>query len=116
MKPTMNIGLGFLVALSTFLPAALAGAQTSSQTQPQSSLGDYARKVQKDPSAAKAKPKIYDNDNLPKDDKLSVVGQPAAVAEAEPTDAKEKSAAPADGKSTGGAKPAAAAKPADDDK
>jgi len=116
MKPTMNIGLGFLVALSTFLPAAFASAQTSSQTQPQSSLGDYARKVQKDPSAAKAKPKIYDNDNLPKDDKLSVVGQPAAVAEAEPTDAKEKSAAAADGKSTGGAKPAAVAKPAEDDK
>src|SRR5579863_6144648 len=115
MKPTMNIGLGFLVALSTFLPAALAGAQTSSQTQPQSSLGDYARKAQKDPSAAKAKPKVYDNDNLPKDDKLSVVGQPA-VAEVEPTDGKEKPAAAADGKSTGEAKAGAAAKPAEDDK
>ena len=92
MKPTMNIGLGFLVALSTFLPAAFASAQTSSQTQPQSSLGDYARKVQKDPSAAKAKPKIYDNDNLPKDDKLSVVGQPAAVAKPAEDDKAKKEA------------------------
>jgi hypothetical protein len=41
-----------------------------------SSLGDTARKFHKDP--AKSKPKVFDNDNLPKDDKLSIVGQAAA--------------------------------------
>ena len=37
------------------------------------SLGDYARQVRKDPGA-KSKPKVFDNDNLPREDKLSVVG------------------------------------------
>ena len=40
----------------------------------ESSLGDYARKVRKDPGP-KAKPKVFDNDNLPMNDKLSIVGQ-----------------------------------------
>jgi hypothetical protein len=93
-----------VIALSTILLASLAAAQSpppaASQTQDQSSLGDYARKVRKDP-AAKAKPKVYDNDNLPTDDKLSVVGQ-------KPTESAS-AAAPADDKD-------AAAKPADDEK
>jgi hypothetical protein len=54
--------------------AAPASSQSSSSqsASDQSSLGDYARKVRKDPNA-KAKPKVFDNDNLPTDDKLSVV-------------------------------------------
>ena len=71
----------FVIALFTVLSGSLAGAQTPQA--PDQSLGDYARKVHKDTGAtgaAKAKPKVFDNDTLPKDDKLSVVGQRSADA------------------------------------
>jgi hypothetical protein len=51
--------------------ALSAGAQSQS-TQSQS-LGDYARTVRKD-KPKDSQTKQYDNDNLPKTDKLSVVG------------------------------------------
>ena len=52
------------------LMASLASAQNSTaQEQP---LGDYARAVRKDKKPATAKQ--FDNDNLPAQDKLSVVG------------------------------------------
>lgn len=52
------------------LMASFASAQTSTaQDQP---LGDYARAVRKDKKPATAKQ--FDNDNLPAEDKLSVVG------------------------------------------
>jgi hypothetical protein len=57
-------------------PVGTAGGQNSSQAQDQP-LGDYARKVHKPAPAAKAAPKVFDNDNIPMDDKISVVGQPA---------------------------------------
>jgi hypothetical protein len=102
MKNIKYLGLGFVLALSIIVLNSVAAAQTSSSTPDQSSLGDYARKVRKDP-AAKAKPKVFDNDNLPTNDKLSVVG-PAPTADASTTpaaaDAKDKDAA---------AKPASAA-------
>jgi hypothetical protein len=75
---------GFTVALSTVVGVTAAWAQTQPASQPQSqpqdqpNLGDYARKVRKDTPATKSKPKVYDNDNLPKEDKLSVVGAPPA--------------------------------------
>lgn len=73
-----RITFATLSVFCTLLLASLAGAQAPptpvQSTSDQSSLGDYARKVRKDP-AAKAKPKVFDNDNLPTDDKLSVVGQ-----------------------------------------
>jgi len=110
-----------VVVLFPLLAAASLAAQTNSPSPdaaatPQSSLGDYARKVHKDP-AAKSKPKVFDNDNLPKDDKLSVVGEAAApdAASAPPSD--DKSADPKDAKGKDGstAKPAdAAAKPEDE--
>jgi hypothetical protein len=101
MKPMKRITcIGFVFALSTALLAPSAGAQSSAPASDQSSLGDYARKIRKDPGTAKAKPKVFDNDNLPVDDKLSVVGQPAAAA---------GGAAPADDKNAASAK-------ADDDK
>src|ERR1700740_3849847 len=92
MKHSANIIFG--LTLSAILLTSLAGAQTSSPPPGQTSLGDYARKVRKDPEAAKAKPKLFDNDNLPKDDKLSVVGQPVAPTPA--ADASDKASAPAD--------------------
>jgi hypothetical protein len=77
MKRNMQIALVF--ALFTMLAASSAIAQTTSTPTPdQSSLGDYARKVQKNP-AAKAKPKVFDNDNLPTDEKISVVGDQTAA-------------------------------------
>jgi hypothetical protein len=101
MKCNTYIGFGFVVALSTILLASPAGAQTTSPAttpaQDQSSLGDYARKVRKDPGAPKPKPKVFDNDNLPKDDKLSIVGAKPA------TDAAV--VAPVDDKDAGAAKP-----------
>ena len=107
MKNIKYLGLGFVLALSIIVLNSVAAAQTSSSTPDQSSLGDYARKVRKDPGTAKAKPKVFDNDNLPVDDKLSVVGpQPPAA------DASEKTPA-ADSKDAAAAKPAASA---DDEK
>jgi hypothetical protein len=104
MKRNSYVEVGFVLALSTILLSSPAVAQStasssaagqSSPGQPagdQSSLGDYARKVRKDP-VAKAKPKVFDNDNLPMDDKISVVGQPATVAAADAAVADSKDAA-----------------------
>jgi hypothetical protein len=90
--------IGLVIALSTLLLGSPAGAQTPKQSPDQPPLGDYARKVRKDPAAAKAKPKVFDNDNLPTEDKLSVVGQKPApdVAPATPADDKDAAAKPED--------------------
>jgi hypothetical protein len=82
--------IGFAFALSTALLASTAIAQNTASAQDQSSLGDYARKIRKDPATPKPRPKVFDNDNLPTDDKLSVVGQQSA--------ANAGGAAPADDK------------------
>jgi hypothetical protein len=100
MKRTPQIA--FVFAMFSLMGVPLAVAQTTAATPDQTSLGDYARKVHKDP-AAKAKPKVYDNDNLPADDKLSVVGAPASAA----GDASGDTGKTADGKE-------AAAKPDDE--
>jgi HAMP domain-containing protein len=71
------------------LLAVCALAQNSTTATDQSSLADYARKVRKD-APSKTKPKVYDNDNLPTDDKLSVVGAPATA------DAQNNAAKPGD--------------------
>jgi len=108
MKRIAHTGLG--LSLFTILLVSLAAAQISTSTVPpgQTSLGDYARKIRKDPAAPKAKPKVFDNDNLPTNDKLSVVGQKPSLEAA--------NAAPADDKNDdkNKDKAAAAAKPADD--
>ncbi len=103
--------LGFAIALSTVLGVSTAGAQTQPQSQSpdQPNLADYARKVRKD-TPAKSKPKVYDNDNLPKDDKLSVVG--AAPAENAANTAPPEASQDANGAPAAGAKAAGAA---DDD-
>jgi hypothetical protein len=85
--------ISFVFALFTLMAGfpALAQTQTTTPSPDQSSLGDYARKVHKDPTA-KAKPKVFDNDNLPTDDKLSVVGQATSA------DSNSTPAATSDGK------------------
>jgi hypothetical protein len=81
--------IGFVFALFTALVSS-AVAQAAAPAQDQSSLGDYAKKIRKDPGTAKARPKVFDNDNLPTEDKLSVVGQQstANAAGAAPSDDK----------------------------
>ena len=80
--------------------AILAGMLAGPVAQAQQPLGDYARTVRKDKEKEpKTSVKKYDNDNLPVNDKLSIVGN-----------------APADQTAAGAAAPAdanAAAKPAD---
>ena len=59
------------------------------------SLGDYARSVRKDKTPKPPAAKQYDNDNLPKSDKLSIVGnaeQPKADANAEAAKANDEDA------------------------
>lgn len=93
-----------VLALFTVLTGSLATAQSSAPQAAQapgdqSSLGDYARKVHKDP-AAKAKPKVFDNDNLPTNDKLSIVGD---ATEANSGDNAASSGASAGADNKGGA-------------
>src|SRR5271166_5558468 len=92
MKHMACTGMGLVLLLG--LAGFPAGAQNQAPSTTQNassgpSLGDYARQVRKDPGTT-SKPKVYDNDNLPREDKLSVVGTPspgdnsAAAAPAEP--------------------------------
>ena len=94
-EPMKRITLiGLALALSTApLLASMAVAQTTAPAPSQSSLGDYARKIRKDPGTAKARPKVFDNDNLPTEDKLSVIGEKSA---------DSATGAPADDKSAAG--------------
>jgi hypothetical protein len=115
MRHSAALGVGIALYLSV---AGLSGglqAQTESTSQASpagQSLGDYARQVRKEPEA-KPKKKVFDNDNLPKEDKLSVVGNaPAPGAEAAaPAESK-----PAETANTAPAKAEAGAPPADTSK
>jgi hypothetical protein len=67
---------------------ALVGAQSQTLASqpapaaPSQSLADYARSVRKDKKAEA--PKVFDNDNLPTNDKLSVVGNATDASTAAP--------------------------------
>jgi hypothetical protein len=79
MKPIACGGIGFVLFLGLVGLSASAQTQTPAAEQDSSagsSLGAYARQVRKDPGTT-AKPKVFDNDNLPTEDKLSVVGAPS---------------------------------------
>jgi hypothetical protein len=109
----MHFVVGFAFVLLTLVPGSIAQTETSAQpavsaqAQDQSSLGDYARKIHKDSATAKPKPKVFDNDNIPRDQQISIVGeQPAASAGTTTGDATDKTAKPADSKDA--AKPASA--------
>ncbi len=76
-----------LTAIATLLLLGISGAAAQS-------LGDYARAVRKDKAEPSSTSRHYDNDNLPTNQPLSVVGPPpAADADAAPeaADAKPKS-------------------------
>ena len=81
MKHIACSGMGLVLLLGlTGVPAGAQSQTPSTSQNPSSgsSLGDYARQVRKDPGGT-SKPKVYDNDNLPREDKLSVVGQTPAT-------------------------------------
>ena len=109
MKHITSFGMG--VALVLALAGAPANAQNPQPAQPGSSngtpLGDYARHQRKD-SDTKTKPKVFDNDNLPREDKLSVVGKPSTGENTAPESKPEEASAPA--AESGASKPAADAK------
>ena len=120
MKRIANYGIGLVLLLG------FAGIPASAQNQTQSnsdsaaspSLGDYARQVRKD-TDAKSKPKVFDNDNLPRQDKLSVVGTPSEPTADNSAEQKQAESANAsagnEAKAAAGEKPAAeAAKPVDE--
>ena len=118
MKHIAYVGFGFvLFAASVVVPASAQQSEassTQSQNQAQPSLADYARQVKKDGPQPK-RPKVFDNDNLPKDDKLSVVGQPPPVAadkSSEPADPTGSAPAATDKKSAPETKAAAEDEPA----
>lgn len=116
MNRIANCGIGLTLLLAGAALTAMGQNQTPSNSQSSSNgstLGDYARHIRKDSGAA-AKPKVFDNDNLPKSDKLSIVGtaRPAAEAasEAKPEDTSAPAAKAGDSKSgeaKGDSKPAA---------
>jgi hypothetical protein len=83
MKRIASITIGSLLTLVFWTVTMFAQSQTqpssqssSSATSSGTSLGDYARQIRKN-SPSSGKPKVFDNDNLPTQDKLSIVG-PAA--------------------------------------
>ena len=106
MKRIANTGLGLTLFLG--LLAVAAGAQdqapanSPAPSAPGSSLGDYARQVRKDGSP-KAKPKVFDNDNMPREDKLSIVGAaqpvPPAISGGDQKSTESNPAPPAGDKS-----------------
>jgi len=115
MKQIAYVGFGFALFAASVVPASAQQSQassTQSQNQAQPSLADYARQVKKDSPQAKSRPKVFDNDNLPKNDTLSVVGEQPPVAadkssEAKPADSTANVPAAADKKSAPEAKAAA---------
>jgi len=116
MKHTTALGIGIALYLSVMGLHSGVQAQTASNPQASpagQSLGDYARQVRKEPDA-KPKAKVFDNDNLPKEDKLSVVGN--ASAPAPDAAAQEKPAETANAAPGSQAKSEASAPPADTSK
>lgn len=99
MKHRTALGIGIAFFLVVTCLNGWSQAQTTSNPPASSagqSLGEYARQVRKEPDA-KPKAKVFDNDNLPKEDKLSVVGNataPAPEASAESKPAETANAAP----------------------
>src|SRR5215469_11044720 len=80
-RTTNRTGLVLVLALAGV--PVMAQNQAPSNTQSASSgqsLGEYARQVRKTPENTKKSPRFFDNDNMPKTDKLSVVGTPSPSA------------------------------------
>jgi hypothetical protein len=86
---------------------------TPAIAQQSQSLGDYARAVRK--QEKKGSPRQFDNDNLPKTDKLSVVGNATTQSDDKPAKASEPTTDSKDTKSPDQAESAKSADKAADD-
>jgi hypothetical protein len=115
MKQTANVGIGIALLLGLAGIPASAQNQAPSNAQQGQSLGDYARQIRKDPGAKNTKGRVFDNDDLPKQDKLSVVGTVTASPEPAP-EQKPAETGPAAANATGEGKTSAANPPADTSK
>ena len=103
-------GLALFLSLIALCAAGQSQAPSNSQSSEGSSLGDYAKQVRK--SEPRGKARTFDNDNLPKDDKLSIVGSAAesSSSTSSTTDASAPAAAPAPASSENKSSPEGAAK------
>jgi len=104
MKRIANTGITTMLVLGALVCAGIpAVGQTTSSAAQQSgsssttssgqSLGDYAKQIRKG-SAPASKPKVFDNDNLPKEDKLSVVGNATTADNSDATKSDDTTGAP----------------------
>jgi hypothetical protein len=93
--PVVLAAIAAILAIGQVAAAQTSGTVTASQptTTSEPSLGNYARALKKDKKQEAAKK--FDNDNLPREDKLSVVG-PAADSADSANAAPDQQAAPAD--------------------
>ena len=113
MKPIASCAIGLTLLLVVAGIPARAQNQTPSGNETTASgqaLGTYARQVRKTPETGN-KPKVFDNDNLPKSDHLSIVGKPQAPASEKPqTEAKTENAPATTGEASNEAKTASTEK------
>jgi hypothetical protein len=99
IKTTATFAFGTIFVFGCLALPGMAQDQSAQAadtvtSQPSAPLGDYARKARKE-DQGKAKTKVFDNDNLPREDKLSIVGP--AVPE-DTTTASDANAPAAEGK------------------
>jgi hypothetical protein len=120
MKRIVYMGMvsALLVGVLNLTSAAQTQAPSNSQASSTKSassgpsLGDYAKQVRKKTDNV-SKPKVFDNDNLPKEDKLSIVGNASEPSSEESGASKteEQAATPGENKGqTASGEAAAAAK------
>jgi hypothetical protein len=97
----MNMKHIALAATVGIFALTLLGPPARAQNAP---LGDYARQARKQKGQQPPAAKTFDNDNLPRVDKLSVVGQPPAESAdaAAPAGNGEPAPAPADAAAAAG--------------
>ncbi len=82
MRYIAQTGIGLTLLL--VMAGVPAGAQNQAPATPEGmSLGDYARHVRKNSGPA-TKPKVFDNDNIPREEHLSVVGKTPVEGQSEP--------------------------------
>ena len=97
----------FFCGLAAIVITVAVSGVAGGQSQGSSSLGDYARAVKKTKDPVKTSGKVYDNDNLPNNSSLSVVGQtPEPSADAGKDRGKDSGPQAKDGDKTGDGKTA----------